>query len=294
MSASLRLAEFVFGLRRRASRLRHREERAGRFSIPMLDGGPSEGKTPVVLLHGFSDTKDSFVDVARHLTRTHRVILPDLPGFSDASQPVDHHYTVASITAVLRQALDELRLDAVHLVGNSLGGAVAAQLTLDDPGWVRSLTLIGAAGVPMPVPSAFQRHIAVGHNPFVIRSREEYLPFMRFVVERIPPGTSLVLPLMAERFLARRAMNEKILDELVDDDLDLRERLSEITVPTLLLWGDRDRIIDLSAAREYQRVIAGSRLVVLHQIGHCPQVEAPRTTALRILETMAIAEEGSR
>lgn len=260
----------------------------------MLVGGPADDPAPVVMLHGFSDTKDSFVDVARAVTRTRRAILPDLPGFSDASQHRDHLYDVPGIAGVLREALAEVAPDAVHLVGNSLGGAVAAWLALEHPGWVRSLTLIGAAGVRMPVASAMQRHIEAGHNPFVINSREEYHAFVRFVVERMPPGSGLVRGLMAERFMARREMNEKILDELVSSDLDLSERLGEIAVPTLLLWGDRDRLIDLSAARTYHRAIPGSRLVVMHGIGHCPQVEAPRATARRILETVAAAEGARR
>lgn len=255
----------------------------------MLVGGPTS-RAPLVLLHGFSDTKDSFVDVARALTRSRRVILPDLPGFSEASQPVDHRYTIPAIADVLMQALRGSSPGGVHLVGNSLGGAVAAWLTVERPGWVRSLTLIGAAGVRMPVPSAMQRHIEGGHNPFVIRGEEEYLAFLRFVLERMPPLPGPMARTMARDFVARRAMNEKILAEIVEDALDLTDRLSEIDVPTLVLWGDRDRIIDLSAARVYHRAIARARLVVMHGIGHCPQVEAPRATARRILETVAAAE----
>lgn len=277
-------------MRRRASHLRRREADTGRFTVPMLVGGPADDPAPVVMLHGFSDTKDSFVDVARLITGQRRAILPDLPGFSEASQPTDHRYDVPGIATVLRGALDAVTEGPVHLVGNSLGGAVAAWLALEDPPWVRSLTLIGSAGVRMPVKSAMQRHIEAGHNPFVIRSAEEYSGFMRFVVERVPPGTGLVTRAMAERFMARRDMNEKILAELVAARLDLTDRLHQIQVPTMLLWGDRDRLIDLSAARTFHRCIPGSRLVVMHGIGHCPQVEAPRATARRVLETIARAE----
>ena len=284
------LAGLVLGTRRRVSRVRPTSLRAGRFHVPALVGGPSHDERPVVLLHGFSDTKDSFVDVARVLTRTRRVVLPDLPGFAEASQPVDHHYTIPSIAHVLVEALRELAPDGVHLVGNSLGGAIAAYVGLEHPGWVRSLTLIGAAGVRMPVPSAMQRHIEAGHNPFVLRHEAEFSAFMRFVVERVPPMPGAVMRAMARDFAARRAMNEKILAELVEDDLDLTARLREIAVPTMLLWGDRDRLIDLSAGRVYHQAIPRARLVVMHGIGHCPQVEAPRATARRILETVAAGE----
>lgn len=280
----------MFGARRRVSGVRLHPLRAGRFELPALVGGPADDGVPVVLLHGFSDTKDSFVDVARALTRERRVILPDLPGFSDASQHVDHRYTVPSIAALLVEALGELAPAGAHLVGNSLGGAVAAYIGLEHPGWVRSLTLIGAAGVRMPVASALQRHIEAGHNPFVVRSEEEYPAFLRFVLERVPPLPGPVARRMARDFVARRPMNEKILAELLEDELDLTERLAEIEVPTMLLWGDRDRLIDLSAGKVFHRRIPQARLVVMHGIGHCPQVEAPGATARRILETVAAGE----
>ncbi|MCA9708320.1 MAG: alpha/beta fold hydrolase [Myxococcales bacterium] len=288
--ASQGLVRAVFGARRRLSGVRPEQMRAGRFEIPVLVGGPEDDSCPLVLLHGFSDTKDSFVDVARALTRRRRVILPDLPGFSEASQPLDHRYTIPAIAELLAEALGSAGPRGVHLVGNSLGGAVAAFLALERPGWVRSLTLIGAAGIRMPVASAMQRHIEAGHNPFALRSEDEYRAFIRFVLERSPPLPGPVARVMARAFVARRAMNEKILDELVEDGLDLTERLAEIAVPTLVLWGDRDRLIDVSAARVYHRSIPRARLVVMHGIGHCPQVEAPRATARRILETVAAAE----
>jgi pimeloyl-ACP methyl ester carboxylesterase len=142
----------------------------------------------------------------------------------------------------------------------------------------------------MPVPSAMQRHIEAGHNPFALRGPEEYAAFLRFVLERVPPLPGPVARAMALDFVARRAMNEKILDEIIEDALDLTDRLPQIDVPTLVLWGDRDRLIDLSAARVYHQAIPRARLVVMHGIGHCPQVEAPRATARRILETVAAAE----
>jgi abhydrolase domain-containing protein 6 len=284
------LARLLLDSRRRLGRVRPLSLRTGRFHIPALVGGPADDPLPLVLLHGFSDNKDSFVDVARVLTRTRRVVLPDLPGFAEASQPLDHRYTIPGIAEPLIDALRELAPAGAHLVGNSLGGAIAAYLGLEHPRWVRSLTLIGAAGVDMPVPSAMQRHIEGGHNPFAVRGEDELHGFLRFLLERRPWLPGPVARAMARELVARRAMNEKILAELVEDGLDLTERLPGIEVPTLVLWGDRDRLIDLSAGRVYHGAIPRARLVVLHGIGHCPQVEAPRATARRILEIVAAGE----
>ncbi len=275
-------------------RVRLDHARSGRFEIPLLVGGRRDDPRPVVLLHGFSDTKDSFVDVARGLGRAHGLILPDLPGFSDASQPMDHHYTIGEIARVLADVLQERCPQGMHLVGNSLGGAVAAAMTLEHPQRVHSLTLVCATGLRMPVASALQHHIVAGHNPFVVQDEQGYPAFLRFVLERVPPIPGPLMRVMARRFVARRAMNEKILAELIEDDLDLTDRLGQIEVPTMVLWGDRDRVIDLSVGRAYHQGITDSRLVVLHGVGHCPQVEAPRITAKRIAQTVERAERGLR
>ncbi|MCH9683814.1 MAG: alpha/beta fold hydrolase [Deltaproteobacteria bacterium] len=285
-----RLVGAVFAARRRLSGLRLDELRTGRFRMPALVGGPPTQRVPVVMVHGFTDTKDSFVDTARLLTPTHRVILPDLPGFSGASQPLDHCYSVHSTAALLAEALHERAPEGIHLVGNSLGGAVAACMALERGAWVRSLTLIGALGVRMPRPSALQHHMQAGLSPFGLRGEEDYAGFLRFVLERVPPMPGFVVRQMARAQLARGAMNDKIMADLLDEGLDLTARLPEIKVPTMVLWGDCDRLIDLSAGRVFHQGIADAKLVVLSGIGHCPQVEAPRATARRIRDTVARAQ----
>ncbi len=278
-SLQTRAAESLLAYRRRRSGVVERCVHANGFEIPYLEGGVANTGRDVVLIHGFSDTKDSFVDVARTLGRTHRVVLPDVPGFSKASQPWDFRYSLPAITEVLAAALDRMGLSQFHVVGNSLGGAIAAQYALNHPTRVRTLSLIGSAGVTMPVPSPLQRRLDAGDNPFVVETFEEWADFMRLVMERPPVMPGVVRGHMARTFIGRAAMNEKILEELLADDLDLTPRLGEIDAPTLALWGNCDRLIDLSAGRVFHAGIDGARLVILHGIGHCPQVEAPGRTA---------------
>ncbi|MEM6989948.1 MAG: alpha/beta hydrolase [Myxococcota bacterium] len=276
-----RAAESLLAIRRRMSGVRENRIVVDGFEIPYLEGGLANAGREVVLIHGFSDTKDSFVDVARTLGKTHRVIMPDVPGFSRASQPWEFRYSLPAITAILASAFEGLGLDSAHIVGNSLGGAIAAQYALTHPGRVRSLTLIGAAGVKMPEPSPLQRRIDAGENPFVVSSYEEWADFIRLALERPPAMPGVVRRHMARVFIGRAAMNAKILEDLLEGDFDLTPRLGEIDVPTLALWGNRDRLIDLSAGRVYHAGIDRARLVILDGIGHCPQVEVPgRTSAL--------------
>lgn len=284
LSLETRAARSLLGLRRRAARLRLGRVQTEGFSIPYLTGGTAHAGRDVVFIHGFSDTKDSFVDVARLLGRNHRVFLPDVPGFSDASQPWAFHYSLAAITEVLAGAFDKLGLARFHVVGNSLGGAIAAQYALTHPERVRTLTLIGAAGVDMPIPSRLKEMMDDGINPFVLQTYEQWAEFIEMVLERPPPMPAVVRRHMARVFIGRAALNSKIMDDLLEQDFDLTERLSEIRAPTLALYGKLDRLIHPSCGRVYHEGIPRSRLVYLHGIGHCPQVETPSVTARLVRE----------
>lgn len=284
-----RAIEAVFDLRRRAAGLRRKEARVGRFTLPYLEGGNPVG-VPLVLVHGFSDTKDSFVDVCRGLGADHRLILPDLPGFSEASAPLDFTYDLPSISAVMAELFDTLGVARAHVVGGSLGGAVSVQLALTRPDLVRSLTLVGAAGLRMPQPSPLQRRLDAGDNPFVVDSLDGYDAFMRFVMEKQPPMPAPVRRHLAETFMGRSSLNEKIMADLLEGEPDLTPRLGEVEADALLLWGDCDRLIDLSAGRTYHRHLSRSRLVIFHGIGHCPQYECPERTHRYLRDFLASLE----
>lgn len=281
-----RMVEGLFELRRRSAGLQRREVRVGQFTIPYLEGGNPSG-TPLVLVHGFSDSKDSFVETCRALGADHRLVLPDLPGFAEASAPADFTYDLPGIAAVLAGFFDALGLHGAHGVGSSLGGAVLVQLTLDRPELVRSLSLIAAAGLRMPRPSPLQLRLDAGDNPFVVSSVEGYEQFMAFVLERPPPIPQPIRRHMAQEFIDRAALNEKIMGDLLKGDPDLTPRLEEIDVDALLLWGDHDRLIDISAGRMYHQRLPRSRMVIFHGIGHCPQYECPQKTGRYVAEFLA-------
>lgn len=265
----------LFSARRYASRLRLERRRVSSVDLPYLIGGAGE---PVVLLHGFGDNKDSFVDTVRDLTRRHTVVLPDLPGFGDALAPPGFEFTLHGFARVIGGLIDAVGLGPVHLGGNSLGGAVSAALALERPELVRSLTLIGSAGVQMPRPSALQRRMEAGDNPFVIESFEEYEALMRFVLERPPPIPWPIRRHLADGFIARAELHQQIMENILAGQWDLTEELDRIGVPALALWGDRDRLIDVSAGRVFHERLPRSRLVIFHGVGHCPQYEVPERT----------------
>ncbi len=279
-----RVIEGIFAWRRRNAGLEDATVRVGDFEMPYLVGGEGE---PIVLLHGFGDTKDSFVDVARSLVRTHRVYLPDLPGFGDASRPLSASYTLPDYARHVSGFCDALNIETCVLGGNSLGGAISAQIAIDQPARVHTLILVCAAGLIMPTPSPLQHRIDAGENPFIIESYEAYQAWTRFLFEQPPRVPEPMKRYLAERFIARGPMHEKIMDDLLRDEFDLTPQLGDIAARTLVLWGDRDRLIDISVGHLYAERIADASLVVLHEVGHCPQYERPARSARLIRDFIA-------
>lgn len=279
----------VFDLRRRSAGLKRKQVEVGRFTIPYLEGGNPDGPT-IVLIHGFSDSKDSFVDACQALSSTYRLVLPDVPGFAEASSPLDFTYDLASLTEVVAGFFDAVRLHDVHVVGSSLGGAVAVQLALTRPELLRTMSLVAAAGLRMPTPSPLQLRLDAGDNPFVVDSHEGYEDFVRFVMEKHPPIPAPIRRHMAQEFIDRASLNQKIMADLLEGDLDLTPRLGGIETESLLLWGDCDRLIDISAGRAYHQGLPNSRMVIFHGIGHIPQYECPARTGgyiRRFIESQA-------
>lgn len=279
----------VFDLRRRSAGLKRQQVEVGRFTIPYLEGGNPDGPT-IVLIHGFSDNKDSFVDTCQALCGTYRLVLPDLPGFAEASSPLDFTYDLASLTEVVAGFFDAVGLRSAHVVGSSLGGAVAVQLALTRPDLLRTMSLVAAAGLRMPTPSPLQLRLDAGDNPFVVDSYKGYEDFVRFVMEKHPPIPAPIRRHMAQEFMDRASLNQKIMADLLEGDLDLTPQLGGIETESLLLWGDCDRLIDISAGRAYHQGLPNSRMVIFHGIGHIPQYECPARTGSyirRFIESQA-------
>ncbi|HWB82289.1 MAG TPA: alpha/beta fold hydrolase [Nannocystaceae bacterium] len=272
----VRMVDALLAARRRAAGLRRASIEIDGFTLPYLEGGTGE---TVVLLHGFGDNKDSFVDAVHGLRARHRIVMPDLPGFGEASYRDDFDYRLTNMAAVVRRFIAAVSDGPVHLIGNSMGGAVVTRLAIDEPDAFASLTLVDAAGVVMPTPSPLQRRIDAGENPFALQEASEYDAWLAFVLQRVPPMPWGVRRHFARQFVARAPIHRKILDDMLRPDDDLTGELASVRTPTLVIWGSEDRLIDISVAHVLHERIHDARLVVLHDVGHCPQYEVPDRTA---------------
>jgi pimeloyl-ACP methyl ester carboxylesterase len=255
------------------------------FSMPYLEGGHGE---PLVLVHGFGGDKDNFTRIAPFLTKRFRVVIPDLPGFGEATRDAAARYHIDAQVERLHAFIGGLGLGAVHLGGNSMGGFIAAQYAATYPDEVRSLWLLDAAGSVLARDTEIiSRYVETGEMPLLVRTEAEYGALLRAVVHRAP-----LLPHSLRRELARRAvadfaLHSRIFREIGVESPTLEDRYGAIRAPALIVWGREDRILSPSAGAAMHALIPRSRVVLMDGVGHLPMIERPRATARDFLDFVA-------
>jgi pimeloyl-ACP methyl ester carboxylesterase len=230
----------------------------------ILRGG--EG-TPVLVLHGSGDA-GLWLPVYDELARSHDVIRPDHPGFgwSEESKRIDSVHDLAFFYLDL---LDELGLDRVSVIGSSLGGWIGADLATIEPARVAHLVLIGAAGLRVEgsgQPDEFALEPAAAVE--LVYAGADH---RREAVERL---TALDddLPAM-ERYLRNRITTAHLAWNPYFHDPKLVDRLHRIAAPTLVVWGREDGLVPVAHGHRWTELVAGSRLEIVDDCGHLPQVE---------------------
>jgi len=274
--APTRAAQLLLALDRRLSGLQAKTCTVRGQAMPYLEGGEGD---PLVLIHGFAGDKDNYTRVARYLVPHYRVIIPDLPGFGEASRDPDASYTMADQVSNLVAFLDQLGLPQVHLGGNSMGGFIAAQMAGEHPERVVSLWLLDAAGTGAAHRSDMLQHYqGTGEVPLLVRSEADFRELLKTATYRIP-----FMPRCVRKFYARRAMADLPLHTGIMAQLaaspPLEEQFSAIAIPALIVWGEEDRMLDPAGASALHVLLPDSRMRMMPSVGHMPMLEAPAQAA---------------
>jgi len=255
--------------------------------VAYLDAGRGE---TLLLIHGMAGSCTTWQGVLPTLSAKYRVIAPDLPGHGESAKPRGD-YSLGAFAAWLRDLLNELGVDRVTVIGQSLGGGVALQFAYQHPERCDRLVLIGSGGLGPDVNWTLRVLSA--------------------------PGAELLLPIIApqpvldagnkvRRWLAGLGIESARLDEMWSSYSSLSDRetrqaflrtlrsvvdyhgqavsaLNRLylssALPTQLIWGDRDNIIPIAHGYAAHEAIEGSRLDVLSGVGHFPHAEAPGAVA---------------
>jgi pimeloyl-ACP methyl ester carboxylesterase len=256
-------------------------EVAGRaVNIVELGSGP-----PLLFVHGIGGCWQNWLENLPEFARDHRVVAVDLPGFGASQMPLDG-VSVSGYADCLEAVCEELSIERAPVIGNSLGGFVAAQLAIARPQLVERLVLVSAAGLHVaqlplkrafdvlaraqPVYGIFGGWIAAHASTIARRTRlrRMMLSYLATHPDQVP------WPIVAEQVAgAGRPAFLPALRAITRHPL--RDRLGEISCPTLIVWGERDHLVPVSDAAAFEALIAGARKIVYPDTGHVPMLERP-------------------
>lgn len=249
--------------------------------IVWLEGGNPNGE-PLLLLHGFGACKENWLPLLPFLWRRYKLFIPDLPGWGQSLFRVEARYSfdeqVAQIAAWAQAKLPS----PVHIVGSSMGGGIAGLLAARHPQLIQSLTLLDAAGIAGNRITAFERGLLNGRNSLLARNFREVVELLdTTMASRYLPW--LLAPFAQQDLISRYAVNQHLFRQMLEHAPDpAQPSYSAVSCPTLILWGDRDDVIDISCAQRYKSLVPQAEIHILRGVGHMPMVEAPRLTAKRL------------
>ena len=223
----------------------------------------------VILLHGLGGSTQVWQFNIAPLAEKFHVVVPDQIGFGKSDKPLVN-YRIRTYVDFLDQFCKELKIERASLVGNSMGGWIAAAFTAAFPDRVDKLVLVDAAGYTPPKDLDTRLFFAL--NP-TTREGMKTLAAKIFYNKAFQTDAAIDAA-MAARFAAGDGLTIKSITESIirgEDFLD--DTVKTIKRPTLIVWGREDGLTPVADAGRFQKDIAGSKLVVFDQCGHVPNVE---------------------
>lgn len=252
----------------------------GGKSIAILESRREAQKPNFILVHGFGANKDNWARFSRYLTDTYHVVAIDLPGHGESVKDITLRYDLDDQVGYLNEILGQLKIQRFHIAGNSMGGAIASLYAARYPEQVQSLILMAPGGI-YPYESELSRLLAEGKNPLIVKTAEDFGVLMDFALEKKPFIPWPITSVLAEKAVANKPINDKIFADIRGEHrYNFEDELKKIKAPTLILWGNKDRVLNVDNARVFEQLIPNSKKRILEGIGHVPMVETPEETAV--------------
>jgi pimeloyl-ACP methyl ester carboxylesterase len=250
------------------------------MDVHFRDEGDKTDSIPIVLIHGTAASLHTFDLWTNSLINSNRVVRMDLPAYGLTGPFPDRNYSMSNYTDFLKNFLTTLDIKQCILVGNSLGGQIAWNFTLEQPDMVQKLILIDAAGYPLKsksVPIAFKLAQAPVLKKLLTFITPRFL--VRSSIENVYFDTSKVADSLVERYfeLTLREGNRQAFVDRFNMSVDANSYLNikSIQQPTLILWGAKDLLIPIENAYKFQKDLPNNTLVIMENTGHTPMEESP-------------------
>jgi pimeloyl-ACP methyl ester carboxylesterase len=246
---------------------------------------------PVLFVHGLGGCWQNWLENIPRFGASRRVIAVDLPGFGDSEMPRGY-ITITGFAGVVEDLCERLGLGRIDVVGNSMGGFVGAEMALRYPARVDRLVLVAAAGITSAnvyrrptvvagrIVAAIVTNTAARHRWIARRPTARHIALA--LVARHP---ALLKPDAVFEGLMRGTGREGFNDALVGLlEYDFRDRLEGVRAPTLVIWGEQDTLLPAEDAREFERRMPNTSVLMMRDTGHVPMFERPRAFNDAVIE----------
>jgi pimeloyl-ACP methyl ester carboxylesterase len=276
-----KVAGYIINAARSKAGLTKKEIKIDDHHIVYLEGGKGPG---VLLLHGYTANKDNWISFAAYLTKDYHVVIPDIPGYGESSKLMDSSYDLPHQISRLHQFTEALKLKNFHIAGNSMGGFFAGIYAVRYPDEIISLGLFDAGGVKSLEKSVVMKMMEKGENPLVLKDSSDLSRLFALAFVNPPSIPYPVKKVMIRTALANRKIYEKEIQEMNLDFFSLERELPNIKAPTLILWGDQDKILDVSSVPVFEKGLKKHKTVIIKNCGHLPMLEKPQETATQYFD----------
>jgi pimeloyl-ACP methyl ester carboxylesterase len=257
------------------------EPGAGATTVRYVELGSGPG-IDLVFVHGLSGCWQNWLENIPHFAHRHRVVALDLPGFGRSPMP-PWPISIERYGRLLHDFVSALGIGDCVVVGSSMGGFISAEAAIRRPDRFERLVLVSAAGVSHSrmrrEPAEMAGRLAVAASPLVLKVQARGLrrPLVRQRVFAMVFRHPLrIRPELLWEFFHNGAGRPGFLPAIgALIGYDILDRLEEVEIPTLIVWGRNDRIVPPADAREYGERLRNSRTAIFDDTGHVPMAERP-------------------
>ena len=225
----------------------------------------------VILLHGLGGSSVAWSFNIGPLAEKFHVVVPDQIGFGKSDKPLVN-YRIRTYVDFLDQFCKQLKIERATLVGNSMGGWIAAMFTASFPDRVDKLVLVDAAGYTPP--KDFDMRTLFGLNP-TTREGMKILVSKVFYNKAFQSDTAIDQAITVRLAAGDGYTIKTITESIIRGEDFLDDVVKTIKRPTLIVWGRQDGLVALADGERFNKDIAGSKMVVIEQCGHVPNAEKP-------------------
>uniref|UniRef100_H3DKL3 acylglycerol lipase n=1 Tax=Tetraodon nigroviridis TaxID=99883 RepID=H3DKL3_TETNG len=288
---------------RRTLGLQVRFADCGGYRFCYASRGKPGTRPSILMLHGFSAHKDTWLTVVKYLPKHLHIVCVDMPGHEGTTRTNTEDYSIHGQVRRIRQFVENVHLNRkpFHLVGTSMGGNVAGVYAACYPADVCSMTLICPDGIRHPQETKFDNHLQdlkqsdytlnIPLIPTTVEEMEDMFRLCSHVRFKIPQ--QILQGLVDVRQPHNTFYQEAVFMEIIEEKsrYALQEHLHLISAPLQVIWGKQDQVVDISGATVIKEVLPQCKVDVLENCGHSVVMERPRRTARLILEFIILQQD---